>query len=247
MACKPFHKFLRLQNNILGIPPWYKYLETVLGVTTACPDYWPYLIKQRGHGGHKSAWQRAVPWYPCMYLHTQKCNTRTYVSRTFATSGIFDVTVENRGYTDSQHVTFHYLFYQLLTKTAPRHIHCSVPLSVPALMGPIYTEVKKRHISWRPIHNYEQYYYIWFNYRCMHVMTYRLPFLGKNNTRNAHVHQNTGRFIMFSVITNIYNKKTKGPTLMEFFTGTGKPRKFFWQLEMFYVCRVTRGAHIEHL
>ena len=24
---------------------------------------------------------------------------------------------------------------------------------------------------------------------------------------------NTGRFIMFSVITNIYNKKTKGPTL----------------------------------
>ena len=27
-----------------------------------------------------------------------------------------------------------------------------------------------------------------------------------------------GRFIMFSVITNIYNKKTKGPTLMELFT-----------------------------
>jgi hypothetical protein len=25
---------------------------------------------------------------------------------------------------------------------------------------------------------------------------------------------------MFSVITNIYNKKTKGPTLMEFFTAT---------------------------
>jgi hypothetical protein len=38
---------------------------------------------------------------------------------------------------------------------------------------------------------------------------------------------NTGRFIMFSVITNIYNKKTKGPTLMEFFTATGKLRKFF--------------------
>ena len=32
----------------------------------------------------------------------------------------------------------------------------------------------------------------------------------------------TGRFIMFSVITNIYNKKTKGLTLMEFFTATGK-------------------------
>jgi len=27
---------------------------------------------------------------------------------------------------------------------------------------------------------------------------------------------------MFSLITNIYNKKSKGPTLMEFFTATGK-------------------------
>ena len=32
---------------------------------------------------------------------------------------------------------------------------------------------------------------------------------------------------MFSVITNIYNKKTKGPTLMELFTATGKLNKFF--------------------
>jgi len=31
-----------------------------------------------------------------------------------------------------------------------------------------------------------------------------------------------GRFIMFSVITNIYNRKTKGPTLMELFTTSGK-------------------------
>jgi len=38
---------------------------------------------------------------------------------------------------------------------------------------------------------------------------------------------NTGRFIMLSVITNISNKKTKGPTLMEFFTATGKMKKFF--------------------
>jgi hypothetical protein len=39
---------------------------------------------------------------------------------------------------------------------------------------------------------------------------------------------------MFSVITNIYNKKTKGPTLMELFTATGKLKKFFLykQLEM---------------
>ena len=31
---------------------------------------------------------------------------------------------------------------------------------------------------------------------------------------------------MFSVITNIYNKKTKGPTLMELFTATGKLKTF---------------------
>ena len=36
---------------------------------------------------------------------------------------------------------------------------------------------------------------------------------------------NTGRFIMFCVITNIYNKKTKGPTLMELFAATGKLKK----------------------
>jgi hypothetical protein len=35
----------------------------------------------------------------------------------------------------------------------------------------------------------------------------------------------TGRFTMFSVITNIYNEKTKEPTLMEMFTATGKPKK----------------------
>jgi hypothetical protein len=53
---------------------------------------------------------------------------------------------------------------------------------------------------------------------------------------------------MFSMITNIYNKKTKGPTLMELYTATGKLKKvlfFFWQLEMFDVCRVSRGAHID--
>jgi hypothetical protein len=41
-------------------------------------------------------------------------------------------------------------------------------------------------------------------------------------------HTYTGRFIMFSVITNIYNKKTKEPTLMELFTATGKLKKFFF-------------------
>ena len=40
---------------------------------------------------------------------------------------------------------------------------------------------------------------------------------------------------MFSVITNIYNKKTKGPTLMELFTATGKLKKVFfynWRCSM---------------
>jgi hypothetical protein len=41
---------------------------------------------------------------------------------------------------------------------------------------------------------------------------------------------------MFFMITNIYNKKTKGPTLMELFTATGKLKNLFWQLEMFDVC-----------
>ena len=31
---------------------------------------------------------------------------------------------------------------------------------------------------------------------------------------------------MFSVITNIYNKNTKGPNLMELFTATGNQKKF---------------------
>jgi hypothetical protein len=57
---------------------------------------------------------------------------------------------------------------------------------------------------------------------------------------------------MFSVITNIYNKKTKGTTLMELFTATGKLKNMFthvWQELEFRinVCRVTHGAHIEHL
>jgi hypothetical protein len=37
----------------------------------------------------------------------------------------------------------------------------------------------------------------------------------------------TGRFVMFSMITNIYNKKTKGLTLIELFTATEKLKKFF--------------------
>ena len=50
---------------------------------------------------------------------------------------------------------------------------------------------------------------------------------------------------MFSVITNIYNKKTKGPTLMELFTARGKLKKFFWQLEMFDMCTMVDTGHID--
>jgi len=50
---------------------------------------------------------------------------------------------------------------------------------------------------------------------------------------------------MFSVITKTYNKKTKGPTLMELNTATRKLKEFlFLQLEIYRP--VTRGARIEH-
>jgi hypothetical protein len=43
--------------------------------------------------------------------------------------------------------------------------------------------------------------------------------------------------------------KTKGPTFMEFFKATGKLKRSVWQ-QLEYridVCRVTRGANIEHV
>jgi len=52
---------------------------------------------------------------------------------------------------------------------------------------------------------------------------------------------------MFSVITNIYNMKTKGPTLMEFFIATGKLKKFFLTTRDVDVCTMGDTAHIEHL
>jgi hypothetical protein len=51
--------------------------------------------------------------------------------------------------------------------------------------------------------------------------------LAKISVVTAYGQKNKGCFIMFCMITNIYNKKTKGPTLMEFFTATGKLKKFF--------------------
>jgi len=51
---------------------------------------------------------------------------------------------------------------------------------------------------------------------------------------------------MFSVITDIYNKKTKGPTLMELFTATGKLKKFFLTTrDVWCVHHGWHGTHIQ--
>jgi hypothetical protein len=52
---------------------------------------------------------------------------------------------------------------------------------------------------------------------------------------------------MFSVIANIYNKKTKRPALMELFTATGKVKIFFLTTREFDVCTTGDTAHIEYL
>ena len=49
---------------------------------------------------------------------------------------------------------------------------------------------------------------------------------------------------MFSVITNIYNKKTKWPILMELFTATGKLKKIFWATRDVWC--VHHGWHVTH-
>jgi hypothetical protein len=56
----------------------------------------------------------------------------------------------------------------------------------------------------------------------------------------------TGRFTMFSVITDIYNKKTKWTTLMELFTATGKIKKFLLTARYrIDVCTAGDTAHID--
>jgi len=48
---------------------------------------------------------------------------------------------------------------------------------------------------------------------------------------------------MFSVITNIYNKKTKGPTLMYLFTATGKLKKNLTTRDVRCVHHWWHGTH----
>ena len=51
---------------------------------------------------------------------------------------------------------------------------------------------------------------------------------------------------MFSVITNIYNKKSKGPTFMELFTAIGKLESFFFlTTREGDVCTKDVTAHID--
>jgi hypothetical protein len=70
-----------------------------------------------------------------------------------------------------------------------------------------------------------------FSIRKPLTITFHVQEFGKNcheyisapsSSTESNYEYYTGRFIMFSIITNIYNKKTKGPTLMELFTATGK-------------------------
>ena len=68
---------------------------------------------------------------------------------------------------------------------------------------------------------------------------YSFIFECMRNTIKEISRRNTGRFIMFFVITNIYNKKTEGPTLMELFTETGKLKKFFFS----FTTRDVRCVH----
>jgi hypothetical protein len=56
--------------------------------------------------------------------------------------------------------------------------------------------------------------------------------------------RNTRRFIMFFVIVNILIKKTKGATLIELFTATGK-QKVFLQPEMFDLCTTGDTTRID--
>jgi hypothetical protein len=55
---------------------------------------------------------------------------------------------------------------------------------------------------------------------------------GKQLYHFANYKENTGRFMVFSVTTNISNKKTKGLILMEIFTATGKLKTFFFPLQL---------------
>jgi len=54
---------------------------------------------------------------------------------------------------------------------------------------------------------------------------------------------------MFSAITNIHNKKTKGPTLMKLLTATGKLKRIFIRQMLYHLDAVwfkTPNAYTQH-
>jgi hypothetical protein len=61
------------------------------------------------------------------------------------------------------------------------------------------------------------------------AMFRRILVAKKKGIGDKHVLIYTGNFIMFFVITNIYNKKTKRPTLMEV-NNHGKTKKSFFYI-----------------
>jgi hypothetical protein len=76
---------------------------------------------------------------------------------------------------------------------------------------------------------------LFFPTQVMYVLCYFLVYISLNfSALNECIKRilfafdwNRGRFIIFSVITDIYNKKTKGPTLMDLFRATGN-QTVFW-------------------
>ena len=94
-------------------------------------------------------------------------------------------------------------------------------------------QARRPSVSW-----FEHLNKVWWEVKTMKLSSMQY-FLSENLTKY------TGRFIMFSVITNIYNKKTKGPTLMALFTATGKLETFIFWTTIAVRC-VHRGWHGTH-
>ena len=86
----------------------------------------------------------------------------------------------------------------------------------------------------------------------IHVLCHSSVFCAVSHCKKVYVRFliYRGRFIMLSGITNIYNKKSKGPTLMELFTATGKLKTLYIYIYI-YRCsmcapRVTRHTSIRY-
>jgi hypothetical protein len=95
--------------------------------------------------------------------------------------------------------------------------------------------------TWFMLHLNYKIYYGWL---CNLSFSYKRNVMCPKYTVNrvGYIHS-TGSFIMFSVITNIYNKKTKWPTLKELFTATRKLKKFLTTRDDRCVHQGWHGTH----